>query len=216
MDPDWAVELHIMEGETVQITSEKMGDRSLLITEAHFLLDGVAKWWFDGPWLYVRAKETTADQVTNGWVDNEDRGNNGAPVQVQVNVFVEAWESANNVTGHSYKDKFLLDAGDDTATGLGSNDIINGGAGNDAINGGTGDDRLTGGEGEDTIMGSKGRDIFFFDEQSGVDTTDFNFDQDTAKFGDHLLTSVEERDLFTLVDSKYVFDAAAAIEYFAP
>jgi Ca2+-binding RTX toxin-like protein len=68
-------------------------------------------------------------------------------------------------------------AGANTLTGTGFNDILNGGAGIDTLVGGLGNDSLDGGSGADTLNGGDGDDIYIVDtdkdeiiDSSGTDT----------------------------------------------
>ena len=64
-------------------------------------------------------------------------------------------------TGSDSADTGLLGAGDDTASGLGGNDLIGGGAGDDVLNGGLGHDRLYGQADKDSLVGGAGNDLLY-------------------------------------------------------
>ncbi|MEG3841007.1 Mbeg1-like protein [Microcoleus sp. herbarium14] len=69
-------------------------------------------------------------------------------------------DDANNTAfGLGGEDIIIGNGGNDTLNGNGGNDIISGGAGNDLLFGGKGDDNLSGGEGDDTLIGGLGADL---------------------------------------------------------
>jgi serralysin len=69
-------------------------------------------------------------------------------------------DDANNTAfGLGGEDIIIGNGGNDTLSGNGGNDIISGGLGNDLLFGGKGDDNLSGGEGDDTLIGGLGADL---------------------------------------------------------
>jgi len=70
-----------------------------------------------------------------------------------------------------------LQTGNDTAASAGGDDSISAGDGNDVLNGGSGSDTILGGDGDDRIIGGKQKD--FLTGGLGLDTCDYNFDQDS-------------------------------------
>jgi Ca2+-binding RTX toxin-like protein len=72
-------------------------------------------------------------------------------------------------------------AGNDSLTGLGSDDTLEGGLGNDTLNSGSGNDTQRGGEGDDRLDGGSGNDIQFGD--AGNDTIDGGSGVDTMTGG---------------------------------
>ncbi len=88
------------------------------------------------------------------------------------NVFVEAFESDNDVlNGGGGNDSLSGGGGDDILRGGDGDDTALGGAGNDAHNGGAGNDILTGGDGDDFFVGVGGIDTI--NGGAGTDTNSF-------------------------------------------
>jgi serralysin len=98
-------------------------------------------------------------------------------------------DDANNTAfGLGGDDIIAGNGGNDTLSGGKGNDIISGGAGNDLLYGGKGDDNLNGGDGDDTLIGGlgadvliggAGRDLFVLGIGAGTDTiVDFKQGED--------------------------------------
>jgi Ca2+-binding RTX toxin-like protein len=64
----------------------------------------------------------------------------------------------DTLLGTDAADGFLLDAGDDTATGGGGADAFCAGEGNDTVSGGAGNDTGSGDAGQDKLLGGGGKD----------------------------------------------------------
>jgi Ca2+-binding RTX toxin-like protein len=69
-------------------------------------------------------------------------------------------------------DVFDLSAYDDTALGLGGNDVLYGNDGDDSLDGGLGDDVIYGGSGNDTLIGGAGKDFLTGGDGDDVYYTD--------------------------------------------
>jgi Ca2+-binding RTX toxin-like protein len=83
-----------------------------------------------------------------------------------LNVLAERIEYRGNAQNGIYAGD-----GNDSLTGLATNDTFGGGDGNDTIDGAAGDDTLHGGDGNDTITGGAGDD--WIDGQTGTDTATY-------------------------------------------
>ena len=74
----------------------------------------------------------------------------------------------DNATGLGGNDVMNGNAENDILTGAGGGDTLNGGAGNDVLNGNGGNDILNGGTGADTMTGGAGDDIYVVDDALDV------------------------------------------------
>ncbi|KZK78470.1 Poly(beta-D-mannuronate) C5 epimerase 2 [Pseudovibrio sp. W64] len=90
----------------------------------------------------------------------------------------------------------LLSEGNDTFTGISSDDLIMGLGGNDMLNAGSGNDTLVGGAGNDQLKGGSGNDTYVFSRGFGKDTLIETSGTDTLRFEDGI----------TLADLKIVVD----------
>jgi CSLREA domain-containing protein len=109
-------------------------------------------------------------------------------------------DADDTLTGTDEADAFLMQAGNDTATGGAGNDVFCGGAGNDSASGDAGNDSAEGDAGNDTFSGGEGDDADAGGEGDDTTNGDAGNDSATGDAGNDIMTGGDGKDVYKGLD----------------